>query len=254
MTTPNPLANLTDQQRQLLTTADSLVEIVSPGVRATMPPHLYTTLEDVLRPLCDNPARLDTFMNQITLRDDVTPSALWLGLREQWADEDTIRWNVRMEVQAEGRTPRVAAEAAWDAISHDAPPVVYVWPVGCEPTAATQVDLATPSGPDGNGDGSRGDSPGGDLDYDPTAPVIAQFEDTNLGLFATIRFEIETAGEWVLHWHDGTGRAWTERFTYTDEALVRMALLIAAASSDRPLIDTFTLMTNVRHFLDGQFG
>lgn len=258
MTTPDPLAHLTDQQRQILTTADTLVDIVSPGVRATMPPHLYNTLEDLLRPLCDNPARLDTFMNRIANRDDVAPSALWLGLREQWVDEDTIRWNVRVEVHAEGATPRAAAEAAWDAISHDAPPVVYVWPVGCEPATATEVDLAAPDDPDDNGGpgrgADRGDGPDGDLDYDPTAPVVAQYADDNNGLSAAIRFEVETAGEWVLHWHDGATGAWTERFTYADEALVRMALLITAASSDRPLIDTYTLMTNVRHFLDGQFG
>jgi hypothetical protein len=216
VTTPDPYAHLTETQRQFLTAADTLVQVACPGVRHYMPPHLRATLQDLLSPLCDDPDRLDTLMHQITNRDDVAPGALWLGLHEQRIDEDTIRRRVRIDTHGDGAGPRDDSDDG--NVRH----------------TGRDAELV------------------GDRDYDPTAPIIAQFDDANHALFAALRFEIETAGEYVLHWHDGGAGAWTERFSYVDEALVRLATLITAASSDRPLVDTTTLMTNVRHFLDGQ--
>lgn len=254
---------LSPEQRARLTTADSLMAVDNYGSRAAMPPHLRATLEDLLRPVCDNSTRLAALMDAITATDNEPPSDTWCRLAEQWIAQDTARsWRVTIEVQAEGNTPRDAADSAWDSISQDLPPVVKVWPVGETRDKAVEIDLAeqpadNDSGredadEDGTGDNDTGD--GDERDYDPNAPIIAQLDDTNLNLYATIRFEIETAAEWVLHWHDGATGAWTERFQFPEDALVKLAAIILSARQDRPLIDTATILTNAETFLFAQLG
>lgn len=50
-------------------------------------------------------------------------------------------WTVRIEVTADGSTPADAAAAAWDALVHDAPPIVEVYPATGSPADAIEIDL-----------------------------------------------------------------------------------------------------------------
>lgn len=58
-------------------------------------------------------------------------------------------WRVVIEVYAEeGATAREAAEAAWDGIIHDLPPIVKVWALGTGTADATVIDLSEESDED----------------------------------------------------------------------------------------------------------
>lgn len=138
----NVRSQIADEQRRRLDTADALVGLDNYGQRQAMPVHVRTTLTDVLRPVCDNNNRLSTLMHEILNTEDEPPSAIWTRLRAQWLNEDREQlWKVRIEVQAPGLTAREAAEHAWDALVHDAPPRVEVWAATGDYLTAVTIDL-----------------------------------------------------------------------------------------------------------------